>query len=82
MEQKMSLRECYNILVYTCGLCEEDPDNEVAMTMFADAAFRLAHAKCDFLFPDDFYLDDYLVDGAAATPEEGNIVTAVKEGEE
>lgn len=81
MNNKMSLRDYYNILVYTCELCEEDPDNDTAMAMFADAAFRLAHAKCSYLFPDDVYVDDELEDGAAETPEQGTIVTGVKEDE-
>ena len=33
MENKMSLRDYYNILVYTCKLCEENSDNEQAMEM-------------------------------------------------
>lgn len=82
MENKMSLRDYYNILVYTCKLCEENSDNEQAMEMFADAAFQLAHANCGYLFPEDLYVDDYLTDNAAAIPEEGTTVTGIKEDKE
>lgn len=83
MENKMSLRDYYNVLVYTCELCEEEPENDTAIAMFADAAVKLAHAKCSYLFPDDVYPDDELGDNASSSPDEGKIVTGViDKGEE
>ncbi len=77
MENKMSLRNYYNVLVYTCELCEKEPDNDTAIAMFADAAMTLAHAKCAYLFPDDVYPEDELADNANSSPENGKIVTGV-----
>lgn len=82
METKMSLRDYYNVLMYTCELCEQEPDNDMAIAMFADAAMKLAHAKCGYLFPDDVYPEDELDDNASSSPEDGSIVTGVVDKKE
>lgn len=72
--KELTLREYYNILVTMCNALEQDPENDAAIDGFVDAAYHLAKADCGHLFPEDL-----LHVNAAKTPDEGVIITAVKE---
>ena len=74
-----TLREYYDILVKMCETLETDPDNDVAVSAFVDAAYNLAKAKCGHLFPQDMLPEDALYLNASVAPNEGCTITAVKE---
>ena len=74
MEVELTLKEYYDILSAMCDKLEENPDDDVAIAAFTDAAYHLGKAKCGHLFPTDL-----LAVNAAKTPQEGTVVTAVKE---
>ena len=74
MELNLTLKEYYDILSSMCDKLEENPDDDIAIAAFTDAAYHLAKAKCGYLFPDDL-----LAVNAAKTPDEGATITAVKE---
>lgn len=71
---KLTLKEYYDILAAMCEKLEENPDDDVAIAAFTDAAYHLAKAKCGYLFPTDM-----LEMNAAKTPAQGQTITAVKE---
>jgi hypothetical protein len=73
-ETELTLKEYYDILSAMCDKLEENPDDDIAIAAFTDAAYNLGKAKCGHLFPDDL-----LEFNAAKTPDEGVIVTSVKE---
>lgn len=79
MDIEFSLKEYYDILAAMCVKLEEDPDDEIAIAAFTDAAYNIGKANCGHLFPEDLYASDLLTVNAAATPENGNIVTSVQE---
>lgn len=74
MEFELSLKEYYDILAAMCNKLEENPDDDVAIAAFTDAAYHIGKANCGHLFP-----TDVLTVNAAKTPKEGTVVTAVKE---
>lgn len=74
MELELTLKEYYDILAAMCVKLEEDPDDDIATAAFVDAAYHLGKANCSYLFPTDL-----LAVNAAKTPQEGAVVTAVKE---
>lgn len=71
---ELTLKEYYDILAAMCTKLEDNPDDDVAIAAFTDAAYHLGKANCGHLFPTDL-----LAVNAAKTPEEGCVVTAVKE---
>lgn len=73
-EVELTLKEYYDILSAMCDKLEENPDDDVAVAAFTDAAYHIGKAKCGHLFPDDL-----LAVNAAKTPDEGATITAVKE---
>ena len=73
-ELNLTLKEYYDILSAMCDKLEENPDDDIAIAAFTDAAYNLGKAKCGHLFPDDL-----LAVNAAKTPDEGATITAVKE---
>ena len=73
-EVELTLKEYYDILSAMCDKLEENPDDDVAIAAFTDAAYHIGKAKCGHLFPDDL-----LEVNAAKTPDEGTTITAVKE---
>lgn len=73
-EVELTLKEYYDILSAMCDKLEENPDDDVAIAAFTDAAYHIGKAKCGHLFPDDL-----LAVNAAKTPDEGATITAVKE---
>lgn len=75
-EVELTLKEYYEILSAMCDKLEENPEDDIAIAAFTDAAYHLAKANCAHLFPDDL-----LAVNAAKTPEEGVMITAVKEDE-
>jgi len=79
MELKLTLKEYYDILVAMCNKCEEDPDDDVAIAAFVDAAYHLAKADCGHLFPEDMIAGDTYDVNAAKTPVEGTTITSVQE---
>lgn len=74
MELELTLKEYYDILAAMCVKLEENPDDDVAIAAFTDAAYHLGKANCGHLFP-----TDVLTYNAAKTPNEGAVITAVKE---
>ena len=76
---EFTLKEYYGILANMCAILEQDPDNDTALTAFADAAYNLGKANCGYLFPDDLYASDIISDNAAKTPADGCVITSVKE---
>lgn len=74
MELNLTLKEYYDILSAMCDKLEENPDDDIAIAAFTDAAYNLGKARCGYLFPADL-----LAVNAAKTPDEGTTVTAVKE---
>ena len=73
-ETELTLKEYYDILSAMCDKIEENPDDDIAIAAFTDAAYHLGKANCGHFFPDDL-----LELNAAKTPDEGVIVTSVKE---
>ena len=82
MELELTLKEYYGIMVNMCERLENNPDDEVAVNAFVDAAYHLAKAKCHNLFPDDLLGDDVMLLNAAKTPQERMTITAVLEDDE
>lgn len=76
---EFSLKEYYGILSNMCTVLEQDPENDIALAAFVDAAYNLGKANCSFLFPDELYASDIVSDNAAKTPAEGSVITSVKE---
>lgn len=80
MEIELTLKEYYEIMQTMCDKLEENPDDDVAVAAFVDAAYHLAKANCGHLFPEDLLATDETAVNAAKTPEESVTVTAVYEG--
>lgn len=76
---ELTIKEYYTILVDTCNQLEIDPDDDIAIAQFTDAAYHLAKANCAYLFPDGLMATDNLSTGAYKTPEEGVKITSVLE---
>lgn len=74
IELELTLREYYDIMVAMCDKLEDDPDDDVAIAAFVDAAYHLAKSNCGHFFPEDM-----LAVNAAKTPKEGTTITAVTE---
>ena len=73
-EIELTLKEYYEILSSMCDKLEDNPDDDVAIAAFTDAAYHIGKAKCGYLFA-----DESLSMNAAKTPKDGIIVTSVKE---
>lgn len=73
-EIELTLKEYYEILSSMCDKLEDNPDDDVAIAAFTDAAYHIGKAKCGHLFT-----DESLSMNAAKTPKDGIIVTSVKE---
>ena len=79
MELELTLKEYYDIMVAMCDKLEENPDDDVAIAAFVDAAYHLAKANCGHFFPTDLLASDCAKENAAKTPKEGTTITAVLE---
>lgn len=79
MEVELTFKEYYDILAAMCVKLEENPDDDIAIAAFTDAAYHLGKANCGHLFPADMLATDYTNVNAAKTPDEGMTVTAVME---
>lgn len=77
---KLSVKEYYNVLKYTCEQLIDNPDDDEMIALFADAACVIAAAHLEDFIPDDLMIDDPVVSGIA-TPEDGEIITGVEERE-
>lgn len=82
MELELTLKEYYDILAAMCVKLEENPDDDIAIAAFIDAAYHLGKANCGHLFPTDLLASDTLAANAARTPVEGVTVTSVQEDDE
>lgn len=81
MEFEFTLKEYYDILAAMCVKLEENPDDDIAIAAFTDAAYHLGKANCGHLFPADLLASDIISDNAAKTPKDGMTITSVKEDE-
>ena len=79
-EIELTLKEYYYVMVAMCEKLEENPDDDVAIAAFVDAAYHLAKANCGYLFPEDLLANDEMSVNAAKTPDEIVTLTAVYEG--
>lgn len=79
LKTELTIKEYYIILVDACDRLEDDPDDDAATESFIDAAYHLAKANCNFLFPDGLLASDIVSNGAAKTPEDGIKITSVLE---